>query len=197
MEQMTAQEALESAKGITFEKAWAIMQDDWRKREAERKVEMAEFKKNLEKAVGNLSNSIGELTEALFSGSLHTRFKEYGYVFDSQCPDKMFFDENGEGICEADIWLENGDYVMAVEIKTHPKNADINEHIERIGKIRKYMDKKNDKRKIIGAIAGGVFKSEVRRYAHGKGLHVIVQSGESIEIAKPPKGFKAREWEMA
>ena len=66
--------------------------------------------------------------------------------------------------------------------------------MERFEIIRRYLDNKGDKRKLVGAVAGGLITDNVLKYAHGKGLYAVVQSGESIVIAKAPDSFKAREW---
>jgi hypothetical protein len=39
-----------------------------------------------------------------------------------------------------------------------------------------------------------VVSKEVVKFAQKKGMYVIVQSGEAVEIVTPPKGFKAKEW---
>ena len=61
-------------------------------------------------------------------------------------------------------------------------------------KIRQYMDKRDDKRKLIGAVAGGIISENVIKYAQKKELFVIEQTGDSVAIAAMPQGFKAREW---
>ena len=81
--------------------------------------------------------------------------------------------------------------VMTAEQLT---KADVDEHIERIEIIRMHLDTKGDKRKLMGAVAGGVVADKVLSYAQENGLFVIVQSGDSATIADAPEGFKAREW---
>jgi hypothetical protein len=49
-------------------------------------------------------------------------------------------------------------------------------------------------RKLIGAVAGGIVPESVKRYAQKRGLYVLVQSGESVNVAETAKDFKAREW---
>jgi hypothetical protein len=39
-----------------------------------------------------------------------------------------------------------------------------------------------------------VVSNEVKKYAQKKGLYVLVQSGDLIEVAEAPQQFKAREW---
>jgi hypothetical protein len=40
-----------------------------------------------------------------------------------------------------------------------------------------------------------VVADNVREYAQKKGLYVLVQSGDSVEVAEAPANFKAREWQ--
>jgi predicted AAA+ superfamily ATPase len=74
--------------------------------------------------------------------------------------------EPGTGtIAEVDIFLSNGDYAVAVEVKSKPNIEDIKDHVERMKKLRGYGDRHNDRRKYIGAIAGMVVTDQVKAYA--------------------------------
>jgi hypothetical protein len=83
---------------------------------------------------------------------------------------------------------------MPVEVKTHLKVEHVNKHIERIERIRGYMDRHGDKRQLVGAVAGGIVSEEVKHYAQRLGLYVLEQSGKSVVMAEPPDGFTARVW---
>jgi hypothetical protein len=201
---MTAEEAAEAAKGLTFEKVWALFKESDRKmrelsleadkRQAELTREHEETErvvKELSKNIGGLNNSMGRYIEEMVSANLWEKFGALGYEFTKGGPAR--FRENGMIIAQADAFLENGEYAMLVEVKTDLKEDDVDEHIERIEKVRQYMDKRNDKRKLVGAVAGAVAPDNVRKYALKKGLYVLVQSGDSIAVLEAP-GFKAREW---
>ena len=56
------------------------------------------------------------------------------------------------------------------------------------------MDKRGDKRRLVGAVAGAIVPESVCRYAQKKGLYVVVQSGDSVEVAGMPKDFEVRKW---
>jgi hypothetical protein len=100
---------------------------------------------------------------------------------------------NPEADAEVDILLENGDIVVAVEVKSKPNVDDVNDHIQRMEILRRYADKKQDKRRYQGAIAGAVMSEAVRRYILKKGFYVIEQTGDTVQI-NVPQGFKACEW---
>ena len=251
MGKMTAEEAAEAAKGLTFEKVWmAFMESDERmekqkketeewmkqqkketdermekqKKETDERMEkqkketeewmkqqkkemdewlkksMDEFQKKLDKTMNNLSlqvgkvsNSVGDMAEAMFSGDLSEKLEVYGIKSTMQTPNRKF-KIKGDVVAEADIYIENGLYVIPVEIKTRLTEKDVKKYLFRMGAIRRSLDADGDRRVLLGAMAGGVVKSEALKFAHGEGLFVMVQSGESVTIAETPDGFKAREW---
>ena len=154
---------------------------------------MADLGARLDKSVGRLGNSVGRLVETMFSAELWQKFSDLGYTFTQQA-ERVQFTENRQFVAEADVFLENGEYAMVVEIKTNLTNEDVDDHLQRIETIRRYFDARNDSRKLIGAIAGGVMPKNAMKYALKKGLYIITQSGDAVTIAELPPGFKLREW---
>jgi uncharacterized protein YoxC len=199
METMTAEQAAEAAKGLTFEKVWAALMEtrarmeESNKRTEERLEETAKLVADLSKNMGGLQNSVSQLIETMLSADLCAKFNELGYDF-TRLTYHNRFKENNKPLAEVDAILENGDCILLLEVKTKLLADDVDEHLERIETIRAYMDKRGDARKIIGAVAGGVVSDDVLRYAQKKGLFAIVQSGDSAAIADLPKGFAARVW---
>ena len=212
MDTITAEQAAEDAKGLTFETVWAALMES-RRRDEEMRVENQkrdeEFQKRMEeshqamkktvdelsKNVGGVNNSLGRFTESLFSVGLDKKFNELGYEFTKQGPHVKFNDKaSGKVLAEADYFLEDGSYAMAVEVKTDLKISDVDEHVDRIKAIRGYFDERSDQRVLVGAVAGGVIHGNVMQYAHKQGFYVITQAGDSAVIADLPQGFKAREW---
>ena len=150
---------------------------------------VADVTKNL----GGLGNTVGKMMESMLSEQLWRKFVEIGYEFSEQSRRRKFA-INRQVVAEADFWLENGEYVMAVEVKTELSIDDVKTHIERLDVIRSYMDGKRDARKLIGAVAGGIVAKNVEDFAYKNGLYVVVQSGDAVKVATTPEGFKAREW---
>jgi hypothetical protein len=207
---MTAEEAAAAAKGLTFEKVWMTIQELSKKageREAKLDRQIKELSKKadrrqakldkqireLSKNIGGLNNSFGKWAEGMVSAKLWKKFGALGYTFTHGESNKMYW-EDERPVAEADLLLENGDYAMPVEIKSVLTREDVDDHLERIGKIRDLLDKRGDRRKLVGAVAGMVVSGEVREYAQKKGLYVLVQSGDSVAVAEAPEGFHAREW---
>ena len=166
-------------------------------RDAERTKDNAEHKerwKQLEKELGRLGNSYGEQIDAMFV-NLHRKFNELGFEFpDSADGGYTYRDAAKNPVAQVDRLYVNGDSVMAVEVKAKLKRDDVDGHIERLGKIGGLLKERGDVRKVLGAVAGGAVPDNLLKYAHGKGLYVLVQSGESVSIAPLPENFMPREW---
>jgi len=169
-------------EGLTFEKVWAMFQ------------ETAERMKETDRRIGELGNRFGELAEHLVAPSIMEKFNERGFTFTTISQDyKMIEPGNPKAVTEVDILLENGDVVIAVEVKAKPKQADVDNHILRLEKLRGAADRRRDSRRYQGAIAGAIMGSAVRDYALQMGLYVIEQTGDTVQI-NIPDGFVARDW---
>jgi F0F1-type ATP synthase membrane subunit b/b' len=149
--------------------------------------------KDLSDNIGGINNTLGKLTEAMVSCNVWCKFEPLGYAFTTASQNRVFF-ENGRRIAESDFFLENGDFVMPIEVKTTLEVEDVNKHLKRIGLIRHYLDSRHDGRKIVAAMAGAVVSPKVLDYAHENGLYVLVLNGENIDVADGGEGFKARSW---
>jgi hypothetical protein len=154
--------------------------------------------KNTSKNIGNVNNKLGKFLEYMFSARVWDKFDDYGYEFTKGTRDVKYFaggsGKRGRPIAEVDVLLENGDYIMAIEVKFDLVQEDIDDHVKRMLKIREYMDQHEDKRKLVGAIAAGIAPDNMRVYAENHGFYVLVQSGEDVMIAEEPHVFKAKEW---
>ena len=170
-------------------------------RDAERAKLDAEIKKDyekrwkrLEQELGRLGNSYGDQVEAMFV-NLGAKFNALGHNFPKEAKGNIkFLDDKRKVLAEVDHLLENGSVIMPIEVKAKLKRDDVDDHIRRLEIISGYNIKNNDKRKVLGAVAGGVVPKNVLEYAQKKGLYVLVQNGESVEIAALPANFEPREW---
>ena len=171
------------------------------KRDAERAKIDAEYKAEYEKQhqrlqrdLGKLGNSYGEQVEAMFV-NLGSKFNRFGYSFPKEAKGMIhYLDKNGKVLAEVDHLLENGDVVLPIEVKAKLKQDHVDDHIERLRLISKYNADHNDNRKVIGAVGGGIIPENVLKYAQRRGLFVLVQNGDSIEVAGLPSNFKPHEW---
>jgi hypothetical protein len=181
------------------ETALQMQKTDRQMQETDRKIdrtiqETNRQMKETNKKISALGDRIGELVEVIVQGGIVRMFCALGYSF-SGCTRRYEFENKELDISgEIDLFLENGVYALLVEVKTNANINDVKAHIKRVEKFRQYTDAKNDKRKFVAAIGGGLVRKEVMEYAMKNGIYVIIQSGETVKIAELPKGFKARVW---
>ncbi|MCL2205366.1 MAG: hypothetical protein FWB82_02460 [Treponema sp.] len=146
------------------------------------------------KQMGDLHRRFGELAEHLVAPNIHKRFNELGYHFGSCSPGGMkIFDKQGNTKTEIDLVMENGNTIMALEVKTKPTVKDVGHHIKRLEILRDARRGLNDKRVIKGAIAGAIFGAAEKKATMEAGLYVVEQSGDTMKI-DVPEDFVAREW---
>jgi hypothetical protein len=192
----------EPEMGLTFEKVWAMFQEsDRRMKETDRIVketarqmkETDRKMKETDRKISSLGSRLGELVEEIIFPNILEKFNKLGYVFGKAGSRVRYQDPQGAYVAEVDILLENGDVVLAVEVKTTLTENDVRDHIRRMEKLRLYADGHGDKRKLLGAVAGGIASQEVKAVAVKSGFFVLEQSGDTVKISVP-KGFKPKEW---
>ena len=151
--------------------------------------------KRTERQIAALGSRIGEIIENMVKGNIVEKFQTLGYEV-TQYSRNKFFEYKKLGIRgEVDLFLENGDVAILVEVKTTLETTDVRDHIERLKKYRRYTNATSgDKRNFIGVVAGAVVTDEAAVFAHQNGMYVIVQSGEAVEIVTPPDEFTAKKW---
>ena len=98
---------------------------------------------------------------------------------------------DGEGL-EIDLLVVNDKDTVAIECKSNLSIDDVNEHLERLEKIKRLIPRYKDNR-ILGAVAGMVIPANVAGYAIRKGLYVMGQNGEQLELQNDAS-FKAKVW---
>jgi len=155
--------------------------------------ETAKQMKETDRMVGELSNRFGELAEHLVAPNITEKFNELGFTFETIYQNIRIKDSSGNYLAEIDLVLENGDIVMAVEIKAKPLYKDVDKHISRMEVLRRRADARNDTRRFRGAIAGAIMSDEVRKHILKNGFYVIEQTGDTVKITIP-EGFTPREW---
>jgi len=173
-----------------------MKETDRKFQETERRFQETErFVKQTSTDIGNLGSRIGEIVENMVKGDIVAKFQAFDYEIDDYCEKKKFNNKKLGVHGEIDLFLENGDIAILIEIKTTLETKDVRKHIDRLEKFRLYVDAKGvDKRHFIGAVAGAVIEGEAEEFAHENGIYVIVQSGKAVDIVTPPEGFVAKKW---
>jgi ATP-dependent 26S proteasome regulatory subunit len=194
----------------TIDKIWAVLdrtaqvQAETAERMKETEKQMKETDKRMmetekqmketDKRVGELTNRFGEMVEHMVVPNLLSKFNELGLSFTKAYPNAKIADQEHNIFTEVDVFLENGDKVLAVETKTKPTFDHIDGHVERMEKLRRYADLHGDKRKYLGAVAGVVFGGSEKTYALKKGFYVIEPSGDTFTIIEPKGSYYPHEW---
>jgi hypothetical protein len=195
---------------LSFEKVWQMFQETDKKfQETDRLLkeqarETERLLKELTRAtdrqmqetdrkISKLGSRLGELVEEIIFPNIVEKFNKLGYVFGKAAPRVRYRNPQGVYVAEVDILLENGDTTLAVEVKTLLTDNDVRDHLQRMEKLRRYADEHGDRRKLLGAVAGGIVSEEVKAFAIKSGFFVLEQTGDMVQISVP-EGFKPREW---
>ena len=141
-------------------------------------------------SIGRLSNRLGEFVEEAVRPSAVRLFRELG-IDVHEVHQNVTSDREGSAF-EIDLLVVNNQDVVAIECKSNLSIDDVNEHLERLEKIKRFLPDHVNKR-ISGAVAGMVIPANVASYAIKKGLYVIGQNGEHLEL-RNEKSFTAKTW---
>ena len=141
-------------------------------------------------SIGRLSNRLGEFVEEAVRPSAVRLFRERG-IDVHEVHQNVTSDREGSAF-EIDLLVVNNQDVVAIEFKSNLSIDDVNEHLERLEKIKRFLPDHVNKR-ISGAVAGMVIPANVASYAIKKGLYVIGQNGEHLEL-RNEKSFTAKTW---
>jgi hypothetical protein len=177
---------VKAAKKVTLDDVWAGFAE-LQKLHKETEKAHKETEKTLNRAIGGLSNTLGSLIEHIMTPDLPRKFKSLGFSFDRITTVK-WADGKGNIYAEIDGLLENGDQAMVVEVKTTLRRGDVDDHLTRMEKVRRYADDHGDKRQFLGAMASTITDRDTKEYALAKGFFVIEPSGEDVRITKPASG---------
>ena len=165
---------------ITYEQMMALFQETREQmKETDRRID------RIAQENAKLGDRLGELVQSMVEGGIKRLFKQQGYDFDVINP-KYNFGNKQLGIYgEVDLFLENGELALLVEAKTNLSVDDVKRHKKQLKNFRLVSDAKNDKRRFIAAVGGGVVRENVRDFALKQGMFVAQQSGENVEVIAP------------
>jgi hypothetical protein len=150
--------------------------------------------KTTDRRIDESNHLFGDMVEYMVVPNLVEKFRELGFEFTRTQRGTVIEDHEHDIFLDVGPSLENGEKVMVVEIKSKPGTGDIDEHLERMDKLRKHADLRGDKRKYLGAIAGVLFNEGEKTYALKQGFYVIEPSGDTFSITEPRGKYCPREW---
>jgi hypothetical protein len=191
-------------QGLTFEKVWAMFQETDKKFQEtdkkfqetdrqmkERHEETERLIRQNQKMMGDLGRKFGKIIEHMFIPNLKKKFNALGYDFGKASSNVLIGNREHNIYTEVDVFLENGDCALAVEVKTQANTGDIREHVGRMKKLRRYFDLHGDSRKLYGAVAAAVIPDNVHDFALKQGFYLIRQTGDNLSIEAPQGEPKA------
>jgi len=143
--------------------------------------EIHQANKELHDSIFGSKNTFDSFVEQLMSPDILQKFRKFGFSFNILKKIKFAQDV----YAEIDALFDNGIQAVVVKITTPLLQADIDDHILRMEKVRKHADEYNDKRQFMGAIAATITDKSTREYALKKSLFLIEPSGENVKVTKP------------
>jgi hypothetical protein len=185
--------------GTTLEEVWKLVREltesqketARKSQETDRQIqETSRQIAEVSKKIGDLGNRLGEFVEGMVRPALVRLFQARGIAVHEVYPD-VSIDRGSEGL-QIDLLVLNDDDAVAVEVKSKLSQADVDEHLERLSKIKRLMPRYRELR-LLGAVAAMVVPPSVARYAYRNGLFVLAQSGETVRILNDER-FQPRIW---
>lgn len=152
--------------------------------------ETERFLKDVGKKIGDLGNRLGDFVQEMVKPAVVRIFRERGIAVHEV--HSNIYVEREEEAAEIDLLVVNDEEAIAVECKSQLTLDDVNEHLERLAKLKRLLPKYGDVR-LMGAVAAIVMTDEVARFAYRKGLFVLAQSGDSIVVRNDAK-FSPKIW---
>ncbi|MBF0378507.1 MAG: DUF3782 domain-containing protein [Desulfamplus sp.] len=140
--------------------------------------------------IGRLGNRLGDFVEGMVKPSAVKIFKERGIKVHQVSRDINA--ERDGGRIQIDLLVVNDVELVAVECKSSLSIDDVNEHLERLTKVKILLPQYGDM-KVMGAVAAMVIPENVGKYAYKKGLFVLCQKGDTMVILNDDK-FKPALW---
>lgn len=164
---------------------------DRRAAEAERSMEeLRLIVANTSREVGRLGDRWGLFVENLVAPAALRLFQERDiHVHHTNCHAQS---PDGAMPMEIDILAVNGDVVVAIEVKSRLTQEDVNQFCTKLEHFTDAFSEYQNHR-IYGAVAAIEMVQTVDRYAYRKGLFVIRQCGNSVEIAND-LSFRPKAW---
>lgn len=177
---------------LVVDDIWAILRElAQSQKDTDRKFQETDRKiKELTSSVGKLGNRLGEFIEDAVRPAVVRLFQQRG-IDVHEVHQNISAQRGGEGV-EVDLLVVNNNVIVAVECKSNLSVDDVNDHLQRLDKLKKLLPAYADKR-LLGAMAAMVINDNVAQYAYRKGLFVIGQNGEHLEI-RNGQDFVAKAW---
>ncbi|WP_430755161.1 DUF3782 domain-containing protein [Magnetovirga frankeli] len=193
----------------TFDDVWRMIQElvmaqkesqkeaDRRIKETERLMKESQKEtskqiKALAKQLGEHGNRLGQFVQEMVRPAVVDLFQDRKIPVHQVHPNIVAYDDNRQFVMEVDLLVVNTDTAVAVECKSRLTYEDVDEHLARMAKFKSCFPQFSA-HILFGAVAAMVLPDDVGHYARNKGLFVLAQSGEAVEI-RNEDGFDPKAW---
>jgi hypothetical protein len=183
------------------EEIWALFRETDRKfQDTDRKFQETDRKfqetdrqiQALKELLGRQGNRLGEFVQEMVRPAVVRLLRERGLPVHQVAPNLTAYDDNGQVLAEVDLLALNAQVAVAVECKSHLSADDVNAHLERLERFKACFPQYRAYQ-LLGAVAGMVVPDQVGRFAYRKGLFVLAQSGQAVEIRNDAE-FQPKAW---
>lgn len=167
--------------------------EQWQQAALRRELEdkrMQEKLDKLSKNIGAIGNRLGDFVQDMVEPAVVNLFRSRGLDVHEVVVGYQVNRDNEA--FEVDLLVINDGDAIAVECKSRPNRDDVDEHLQRLAKVRRHAALVRDKR-LLGAMAGMKFDEDTARYAASCGLYVLRQNGDIVQLANTPD-FEPRYW---
>lgn len=157
-------------------------------------MRMEKSSRALDKKIASLGDTLGRFAEEQVRADVINKFTKWGIQVHFITDHFEMQNDIGEFLYEIDILVSNEKYVVAIEVKNNLKKEGVDEHLERIEKIRAYPIPFAKGKTLLAGVAGMIVGNGVDKYAEKNGLFVLKPSGDTVKIVNDEKTFRPREW---
>jgi hypothetical protein len=141
--------------------------------------------------VGGLNRSIGEIIQIVVIPGVMGKMNALGHNFTMASIEKEYYKLDGKSsLLEVDLLLENGQEVMAIEVKTSVTENKVERHLNRLKILRRNESNTGIVGKTMyGGIAGLHFSDDARKLAIENGMYLIEidEDEEKVSVVAPEK----------
>jgi hypothetical protein len=163
-----------------------LQETDRRLQETDRQI------RELRRQIGHLGNRLGDFVQDMVQPAVVRLFQAQGIPVHQVLPNVCAYSANRERVLEIDLFVVNAEHAIAVECKSRLTTDDVDEHLERLAELKKFLPQYADK-KLHGAVAALSVAEPVARYAEKQGLYVLAQADDDVVVMNRPD-FTPRTW---
>jgi hypothetical protein len=173
---------------------WKEKREQEQKEYDERQRKLDRNMESLNEQMGGLHNSFGEMAEYMVAPGIVDLFNDLGFhITQAAIHGMRILDEKKRLRAQIDLFMGNGDYIIAVEVKTSLGEKDIEKHRKRLEILREHHNKIGDRRKIRGGMAVAILSEDDRKMILDAGFYLLEPSGDMMKMDLP-ESFVPSEW---